>query len=211
MIINRILLVFAALLVMACQNDDKRLEEQARDAKAKELIFSNINKGWNFATPALMPKTQAMVGNWTELRLFLTELNEKPQSSIGAFQKKAKALSKKAKDLTNNIPAPFNKPQIKARIAVLTTKINSINLYINLDGIPDQKVIANVVDANEELAALYREFDETVRKSEIPKEEGEADMIRMLDTARAIPNTPPPTTISPMQQMQKNALKKPVR
>ena len=82
---------------------------------------------------------------------------------------------------------------------------------INLDGIPDQKVIANVVDANEELAALYREFDETVRKSEIQKEEGEADMIRMLDTARAIPNTPPPTTISPMQQMQKNALKKPVR
>lgn len=200
MILKRMLFVCAALIAFSCQNDDKRLEEQARDAKAKELIYNNIDKGWNFATPTLNPKTQGMVGNWAELRLFLTELNEKPKSSIGAFQKKAKALSKKALDLSKNIPPPFNKPQIKARIAVLTTKINSIDLYINLDGIPDDKVIANVVSANEELRAFYRELDELVRKSEIPKEAGETDMIRMLDTARAIPNTPTP--VNPMQQMQ---------
>jgi hypothetical protein len=31
-------------------------------------------------------------------------------------------------------------------------------------------------------------MDEIVRKNQIPLEEGESDMIRMLDTARAIPN-----------------------
>jgi hypothetical protein len=37
---------------------------------------------------------------------------------------------------------------------------------------------------------LYQRFDEIVRKSEIPKEEGESDMIRMLDPTRAIPTSP---------------------
>jgi hypothetical protein len=203
MTIKRIALVFIVLVAFSCQDDEKRLEEQQRDAKAKELIFNNINKGWTFATPPLNPKTQSMIANWAELRLFLTELNEKPKSSIGAFQKKAKVLSRKARDLSSNIPPPFNKPQIKARISVLTTKINSINLYINLDAVPDQKVVANVIDANEELGALYRELDEIVRRAEIPKEEGETDMIRMLDTTRAIPNTPPPP-MSPMEQIRLN-------
>jgi hypothetical protein len=71
---------------------------------------------------------------------------------------------------------------------VLTTKINSLNLYINLNDIPDQDVIALISDINIELTSLQVQMGEIVRKSQIPKEEGEADMIRMLDTARAIPN-----------------------
>lgn len=173
-----------------------------KDAKKKEQIFDNINKGWNFSTPALNPKTQALTANWGELRIFLLELNQKPQSSIGAFQKKSKVLSAKAKELTNTIPRTFNKPEIKSRISVITTKINSINLFINLDEIPDQKVVSLVKDTNEELRALYRQMDEIVRKSEIPKEQGEADMIRMLDTSRAIPNNPKPQTLQPDAQLR---------
>lgn len=197
--------LFAALLLLSCQNnDEKRLAEQIKDAKEKELIFNNINKGWNFTTPSLNPTTQSMIANWGELRLFLNELNQKPKSSIGAFQKKAKALSKKAAELNNNIPLKFSKPEIKSRIAVLTTKINSINLFINLDDIPDQKVIALVKDANEELNSLYRQFEEIVRKSEIPKEVGESDMIRMLDTARAIPSKPErPEYLRQQQEIKK--------
>jgi len=195
MMMQRLTFFLAVLLVFSCQDDDKRLEEQRRDAKAKELIFNNINNGWTFSTPALNPAAQTVATNWTELRVFMTELNEKPQSSIGAFQKKAKTLSQKAIDLNNNIPVKFNKPEIKSRISVLTTKINSINLYINLQNIPDQKVIANISDANVQLNALYREMDEIMRKSIIPKEEGETDMIRMLDTARAIPTPMQPAVL----------------
>jgi hypothetical protein len=179
-------------MVISCQkNDEKQIIEQQKDAKKKEQIFANINKGWNFKTPTLNPKSQAITSNWAELRLFNSELNQKPKSTIGAFQKKAKTLSKKVLDLNNNIPVTFNKPEIRSRIAVLTTKINSINLFINLQEIPDQKIISLINDANEELNALYAQMDEIIRKSEIPKEEGESDMIRMLDTARAIPNSTP--------------------
>ena len=87
-----------------------------------------------------------------------------------------------------NIPLTFNKPEVKSRIAVLVTKINAINLFINLDDIPAQKIVSLVADVNEEMLSLTRQMDEIIRKNAIPKEEGESDMIRMLDTARAIPN-----------------------
>lgn len=190
-------LFLALALLVSCQDEEAQRQAALRDAKKKELIFDNINKGWHFSTPPMNPKTQGMVSNWNELRMFLLELNQKPQSSIGAFQKKAKVLSAKAKELPNTIPAPFNKPEVKSRISVLTTKINSINLFINLQEIPDQKVVALVKDANIELAGLYRQMDEIVRKREIPREQGEADMIKMLDTARAIPNTPAPEVLRP--------------
>jgi len=189
-----ILFGFSSLLLSCQKDEEKRLEEQRKDAKAKELIFNNISKGWNFATPPLNPKTQSNIAGWSEMRMFLTELMQKPKSTIGAFQKKAKTLSKKATELNVNIPASFNKPEIRSRISVLTTKINSIDLFIHLDDIPDQKVVANITDANTELQALYRQMDEIIRKSEIPKEEGESDMIRMLDTSRAIPNLPAPVS-----------------
>ena len=180
-------------MLVACQNNDgKRMAEQQKDAKEKELIFNTIDKGWHFSIPLLSPASEALTKNWTSMDLFLTELEQKPKSSIGAFQKKAAALSKKITELNNDIPLTFNKPEIKSRIAVLATKIHSINLFINLDDIPDQKVVSLVADANEELSALYQQMDEIVRKSSIPKEEGETDMIRMLDTARAI-KTPIPT------------------
>lgn len=182
-------LFFALALLGSCQDESVQRQAALKDAQKKEQIFANINKGWNFNTPALNPKTQSLLANWAELRMFLLELNQKPQSTIGAFQKKAKVLSTKASELNNNIPKVFFKPEIKSRIAVLTTKINSINLFINLSEIPDQKVVALIADVNTELSALYRQMDEIVRKNEIPKEQGEADMIKMLDTARAIPNT----------------------
>jgi hypothetical protein len=63
-------------------------------------------------------------------------------------------------------------------------------LFLNLDAIPEKKVVALIQDVNKEYVSLYQQFDEIVRKSEIPKEEGESDMIRMLDPTRAIPTSP---------------------
>ncbi len=181
-------LLFLFLFLASCNNEaEKRQEENIKDAKKKEVIFNNINKGWKFTIPQLNPGSQTVVNNWNEWRLFLNELNQKPKSSIAAFQKKAKTLSKLALDLKMNIPQKFNKPEIKSRISVLTTKINSINLFINLSEIPDQKVITLINDVNIEMISLAQQMDEIIRKENIPAEEGESDMIRMLDTSRAIP------------------------
>jgi hypothetical protein len=127
---------------------------------------------------------------WNEWRLFLTELDQKPKKTIGAFQKKSTEITKKAMGLNDNIPLQFAKPQIKARISILITKVQMLDLYIHLSEIPEQKVIALIPEINAELVALQNQMDKIVQKSKIPLEEGESDLIKMMDSARAIPNTP---------------------
>jgi hypothetical protein len=182
---------FLIFILSSCKNDNqKRLAENEKQAKKNELIFSNINKGWVFYDTPINATSEATVANWSELRLFLAELAVKPKKSIGAFQKKSKALSKKVMALNENIPYQFNKPQIKSRVSTLITKVRLLDLFLNLDKIPDQKVIVLVSEINAELVSLQRQMDKIVEKSKIPVEEGESELMKMMDTSRAIPNTP---------------------
>jgi 5'-3' exonuclease len=177
-----------AFFAFSCQdNSEKRLADQKKEAQKKEIIFANISKGWVFTNPQTSPIAQAKINNWMEWRAFVTEINQKPQSSIGAFQKKATILSKKVIELNNNIPLEFNKPQIRSRITVLTTKIKALDLFIHLQQIPDKKVIQFINDSNIEITSLTLQFEEIVRRSQIQREEGEPDFIKMKDTTRAIP------------------------
>ena len=178
-----------ALLIVSCKDDDSRLIiEQQKEAQKKEVVFNSINRGWIFDISPLEATTQNKIQNWVEWRNFLTEINQKPKSSIGAFQTKASVLSKKAMDLQINIPEEFNKPQMKTRITVLITKIKTMDLYINLRQIPDQKVVKLIGEINTEIDFLQLQMEEIVKRSQIPVEEGEQDLIMMKDTARAIPN-----------------------
>lgn len=179
------------VILSACKNDNqKRLAENEKQAKKNELIFSNINKGWVFYDTPINSTSEATVASWNELRIFFAELAVKPKKTIGAFQKKSKALSKKVMALNENIPSQFNKPQIKSRVSTLITKVRLLDLFLNLDKIPDQKVIVLVSEINAELVSLQRQMDKIVEKSKIPVEEGESELMKMMDTSRAIPNTP---------------------
>lgn len=162
-----------------------------KDAKKKELIFSNINKGWVFKANPINSTSQSATLSWNEWRLFLTELGQKPKKTIGAFQKKSTELSKKAMALNDFVPPQFNIPPIKSRISTLITKVRMLDLFIHLKDIPDQKVIVLVGEINTELVSLQNQMDKIVQKSKIPLEEGESDLLKMLDTARAIPNVKP--------------------
>lgn len=181
-----LLLIF---VLNSCQGEDeKRRAAYEKEAKKKEAIFNNINKGWTFIDEPINEVSEQNRVVWTEWRDFLKEIGEKPRKTIGAFQKKSEAIAKKVMLLNNNIPAQFNQPQIKSRISILITKIKMMDLYIHLSTIPDDKVTFLIGDINKELVSLERQMDKVVEKAKIPKEEGEADFLKMLDTTRAIPN-----------------------
>lgn len=181
---------FLIIILSSCKNDNqKRLEENERQVKKSELIFSNINKGWVFYDTPINTTSETTVASWSELRVFFAELAVKPKKTIGAFQKKSKALSEKVMALNENIPSQFNKPQIKSRVSTLITKVRLLDLFLNLDKIPDQKVIVLVSEINAELVSLQRQMDKIVERSKIPVEEGESELMKMMDTSRAIPNT----------------------
>ncbi|SFC60632.1 hypothetical protein [Flavobacterium phragmitis] len=198
-----LLLIF---VLQSCQNEnEKRLAENAKEAKKKEKIFNNINKGWTFIDEPINEVSEENIKNWAEWRDFLKEIGDKPRKTIGAFQKKSAAISKKAMALNNNIPAQFNQPQIKSRISILITKIKMLDLFIHLNTIPDDKVVFLVQEINKELISLERQMDKIVEKAKIPKEQGEEDFLRMLDTTRAIPNSSAPQV--PIQPIDQNAPK----
>ena len=175
----------------SCKDEnEKRLVENKKDAQKKEVIFSNINKAWVFNANPINETSRSTELGWSEWRMFLSELDQKPKKTIGAFQKKSAELSKKVMALNTNIPLNFDKPQLKSRIAVLITKVRMLDLYIHLKDIPDQKVVALIPEINIELVSLQNQMDKIVQKSKIPLEEGESELLKMLDTTRAIPNTP---------------------
>lgn len=183
-------ILFLMVIGVSCQDDDARRETaRLKNLEKTEKVFETVNKNWNFSERPMNSETQTWLSNWNEWRNFLTEIKQKPKSSIGAFKKKSKTLSKKVRDLNNNIPIKFANPQVKSRISILTTQINSLDLYMNLDNVPAEKVVALVPEINKAIASLQLQFEEIVRKDKIPMEQGESDMIRMLDTTRAIPST----------------------
>jgi hypothetical protein len=189
--------LFLISILFSCKNDNqKRTAENEKDAKKKEVIFSNIKKGWVFYDTPINTTAEESVATWNELRLFLTELAQKPKKTIGAFQQKATAISKKAMALNENLPFQFDKPQIKSRISTLITKVRLLDLYIHLDTIPDKKVVHLIAEINNELASLQRQMDKIVEKSKIPVEEGESELMKMMDGSRAIPDSSP-TMIDP--------------
>lgn len=188
-------LLLAVVLAVSCKDDsDARLQDIARNDKRNEQIFSKIDKAWDFDAPATSPNVQNIIANWAEWRLFMTELEQKPKSTIGAFKQKAKTLSRKVADLNNNIPAQFDKSEIRSRIMTLSTKVKSLDLYINLDKIPEDKVLKLIPEVKTELASLEAHMEKIVTKSNIRLEEGEAEMIRALSDSvnKKIPKMPTP-------------------
>jgi len=197
------LFLLLTTVLFSCQNEnEKRLAENAKEAKKKEAIFNNINKGWTFLDEPINEISESQLNSWTEWREFIKEIGEKPRKTIGAFQKKSTAISKKAMALNNNIPAQFNQPQIKSRISILITKIKMLDLFIHLNTIPDDKVVFLIQEINKELISLERQMDKIVERAKIPKEEGEADFLKMLDTTRAIPSSAPPINQNNIQKVE---------
>ncbi|MFV5687486.1 hypothetical protein ACM55M_02535 [Flavobacterium sp. ZT3R25] len=188
---NIAIFFFLIFILFSCKNDNqKRIAENKKEIKKREIIFKNIEKGWVFYDTPITEASEKSIATWNELRVFLAELAQKPKKTIGVFQQKATALSKKAMALNENIPLEFSKPQIKSRISTLITKVRLLDLFIHLDNIPDKKVTQLVAEINLELVSLQRQMDKIVEKSKIPVEEGESDLLKMMDTTRAIPNTP---------------------
>lgn len=200
-----LLLIF---VLNSCQDEnEKRRAENEKEAKKKEKIFNNINKAWVFIDEPINEVSEKNVREWNEWRDFLKEIGEKPRKTIGAFQKKSTAISKKAMALNTNIPPQFNQPQIKSRISILITKVKMMDLFIHLNQIPDEKVTFLIGEINKEMVSLERQFDKIVEKSKIPKEQGEEDFLRMLDTTRAIPNTTAAPIMPPPRNIDQNSPK----
>ena len=139
---------------------------------------------WQFNFPNARPEVNVTLNKWNEWRQFEIEMLQKPQSTLSAFQMKTRNLSSKADTLAITIPLEYNKPQILSRITTLNTKLKSLETFMNLRVIPEQRIAKLIPEINEEIKGLYKQWDEIIIKKAIPKEIGEELMLQALDTTR---------------------------
>lgn len=173
------------MILFSCNDDDeKRRQETLKAEKQNDSILKIISGNWKFNVPPATPKVREEVSGWNEWQQFTNELSETPTGTIGAYKQKTKNLVNKADKLRENIPLLFDKPQVRSRIGVLITKIKSLYTYINLDVVQQDKAVKLIGEITNETISLQKQFDEIIRLKEVPKERGEEEMLRALDTLR---------------------------
>lgn len=175
---------FLFLTLLSCEDNEKQNEESVKIAQKNEIIFKAISKKWQFTFPDSKPEVKTTIADWNEWQQIKRELEEKPKTSLLAFQLKVKNVSKRSDSLSLTVPETFNIPQVRSRLVTLNTKIKSLDTYIHLEDIPQKKIISLISEINEEIKGVYNQMDEVVIKKAIPKEIGEEIMIRALDTTR---------------------------
>jgi len=185
-----VLLLVAGIFSSCKEDDSKRIAEQERYQEKRSQVLNNLSRAWKFREMQLSPRSQELVQDWAQWRLFFSELNNTPTGTIEAFQKKSKDLTRKADDLFQSLPAELQIIELKSRFLVLLNYFRSLEMFVNLDEIPEQKVMLLIQETNQQLASIELQMEEMNRKKDIKMEAGEENMLRLLDTSRAVKEIP---------------------
>lgn len=172
------------MLFVNCADDTNRNANSTKAAQKNAEVFEGISKKWNFKFPATKPEIQSVLNNWNDWDQFKKELEQKPKTTLLAFQMKIENVAQKSDSLSLTIPAKFDIPQVRSRLVTLNTKINSLDTYLHLQVIPQKKIFTLIDEINIELRGVYNQMEEIIIKQAIPREIGEDDMIKALDTSR---------------------------
>jgi len=172
-------------MLFSCKDDDaKRQAETIKTAKLNDSILKVISENWRFNIAPLNPKVEERLSGWNEWQQFNDELAQKPVGSLNAYREKTKTLVTKTELLKTGLPAFFDKPQVRSRISVLDTRMKSLYTYISLDIIPEKKVIQLIGEITHEVTSLQNQMNELIILNEVPKEMGEDEMLKAMDTVR---------------------------
>jgi hypothetical protein len=185
-----VLLLVAGIFSSCKEDDSKRVAEQQRYQEKRSQVLTNISRAWKFRKMQLSPRSQELVQDWAQWRLFFSELNNTPTGTIEAFQKKSKDLTRKADDLFQTLPEGVQIVELRSRFLVLLNYFRSLEMFVSLDEIPEQKVMLLIQEINQQLSSIELQMEEMHRKKDIKMEAGEAEMLRLLDTSRAVKEIP---------------------
>lgn len=169
------------LVVISCTDKDAIRREEAQKAEIKrEKLFEEINKNWKFKTADFTEETYDIVQEWAEWNMFYNELLQKPQTDIGAFQRKTNTLVRQVEALHSTIPEVFNVIQVQTRFAVLDTKLKMLKTYIMNENISTEDVIRTVSEINVEVESIVNRMKTILDKQKIEREEGEIEMLQSI-------------------------------
>ena len=181
------LLLSTFVLVTACQSDERELLEQKKLQEKQIEVFKTVQQQWVFPSEPANATSSTLIAQWDAWRNFMRALEQKPQHSIQAAQAKATELGNLAAVMQNSIPMAYNTPAVRARISLLISKLNQLQLQLQRNPVPVNLTQSTVRDINREILSFQTQLEEIDRRAAIPTEWGESDLVRMRDTSRALP------------------------
>lgn len=179
------LTIIALFLFTSCNDSEKSAEEETLlISKKRDSIFKTIDDQWKIQMPKISQDIQSNLVDWKEWNAFEKEYRVKPVTSLSAFRNKTKELSTLATSLQNNIPEIYNTPDVKSRLYLLSTNLNSLEMMMELDIIPAKEVKVLFAKVNKNYQSIVNQFNEILIRKAIPKELGEEKLIQSLDTIK---------------------------
>lgn len=180
------LLFLVSILSFSCKDEEQYAKEQElKIARHNDSVYDFLTKNWNLRLPSLTPELDVILKEWKPWQELAQEVRLKPVSAIGEFQKRSARLSELLSSLSyQQYPQELDLPDIKARVALLQTSLNNLNMFLEVEPIDIKKLDYNIKYANRAFRLLTAQMEETIRKASVPKEEGEAELIEAISTER---------------------------
>ncbi len=151
---------------------------------SQDSLVRSIHKKWQFKVVVANNAVASKINNWDQWNNFSNELTIKPNASLSSLKRKATILVEKAAVLKTNIPEMYNKPEVKARLALLETNIQNLDMLLELEPLNIKEINNLLAAIQKNTSSLINQFNEFEIKANIPKETGEDQLMQTIDTVK---------------------------
>ncbi|UUV22160.1 hypothetical protein [Paenimyroides aestuarii] len=177
------LLILLTTATISCKKEVV-VAPNATSKISQDSMVKNIHQKWKFTVAATNPAVTSKLNSWDDWRNYVNELTIAPNASLANLTRKANALVEKSAVLKKNIPEMYNRPETKARMALLETNIQNLDMLLELEPLNSKEIIHLLANIQKNTNSILYQFNEFEIKAKIPKESGEEQLIQPIDTIK---------------------------
>ncbi|HUH25113.1 MAG TPA: hypothetical protein VLY87_00670 [Flavobacterium sp.] len=180
---NIVVLFLIGISLFGCQKKTETNVDAVTQVVQDSLIRT-IHAKWKFKVAIANATVSTKLSNWEAWRNYVNELTIVPNPSLSALKHKAGNLVEKTAVLRTSIPEFYNKQEAKARVSLLETNIQNLDMQLELEPMHLKEILRLLEAIQKNTNSLIYQFEEFEVKAKIPKEVGEDQLRQPLDTIK---------------------------
>ncbi len=177
------ILILLATTTISCKKQTNTAVV-ATNKISQDSMVKTIHAKWKFNVTVSNPAITLKLNNWEDWRNYVNELTIAPNASLRNYIHKSNTLVEKVAVLKNSIPELYNKQETKARLSLLETHIQNLNMQLELEPLNVKEINSLLASIQKSTNSILNQFNEFEIKSKIPKEVGEDQLNQRIDTIK---------------------------
>lgn len=176
-----IVLLLATLI--AC---DKKQENISQDTTivTNDSLIRSIQNNWKFSVNLSNSAVNSRLSTWSDWQNFVSELTTPPKANLSNFSRKAAKLVTNVEVLKNSVPDFYNKPETKARLTLLETNVQNLDMWLDIEPLNSKEILSLLANIQKNTNSIIYQFEEFEVKAKIPREVGEESLHQPIDTIK---------------------------